>query len=81
MKELMLFILTFVFLLGSASIYAKTKTYGERLCNGAKFRCVTVDRRDTWHSLFPNERERWMVMRLNRMNTPLRRGHGFSRST
>lgn len=45
--------------------------YGQQLCAYPEFKCIRVNRGDTWAKLFPNEREREMVKRLNRTNLPL----------
>lgn len=63
--------LFFVFLLFFNSVvYART-TYGTYLCQSAGFSCYKTKRGDTWWRLFPNSKERDVVMRINRMNTEL----------
>ena len=48
---------------------------GYRYCeDDDHFTCYVVKRHDTWESLFPSEHERDLVMRINRMNTPLYSG-------
>ncbi len=47
------------------------KYYGAQLCAYSEFKCVAVHHGDTWEKLFPNEKQREMVMRLNRTNTSL----------
>src|SRR5437016_3268154 len=42
--------------------------YGSHLCGYPDFTCVKVKRGDTWERLFPNERDREIVRRLNRTN-------------
>ena len=62
-------------LIGSLSVQsaaASQRYYGKFLCSYPDFTCVKVKRGDTWESLFPNSREREMVMRLNRTNMPLK---------
>lgn len=51
---------------------AKYKYYGGHLCAYSEFRCIKVNRGDTWAKLFPNKRNREIVKRLNRMNVSLR---------
>lgn len=46
--------------------------YGQNLCGYPGFKCVKVKRGDTWERLFPDSRERAMVMRLNRTNMPVK---------
>jgi len=45
--------------------------YGHHLCAYPEFKCVRVNRGDTWSKLFPNQREREIIKRLNRTNLPL----------
>lgn len=47
------------------------RTYGQRLCKEPGFSCHRVRGRQSWESLFPNDHDRGIVMRLNRMNTSL----------
>ena len=78
-KMLSLFIIAVLFL-GSASVYASEegakkpefKYYGSHLCAYPEFKCIKVQRGDTWSKLFPKEQEREIVKRLNRTNVPLR---------
>ena len=49
----------------------KAKYYGAHLCGYDEFRCVPVKRGDSWKKLFPNQRQREIVKRLNRTNTSL----------
>ncbi len=46
--------------------------YGAHLCGYAGFKCIKVRRGDTWEGLFHNPRDRQIVMRLNRMNMPVK---------
>jgi hypothetical protein len=48
--------------------------YGERYCNEPGFYCLTVRNGDSWDALFPFEKHKDLVMRLNRMNIRLRPG-------
>jgi len=54
------------------SVYARH--YGKRLCKKPGYHCLRVKRGQSWRSLFLGERERAIVMRLNRMNTALYAG-------
>lgn len=77
MKRFFISILATLFLVGLISQgYAsepepQTKYYGGHLCAYEGFKCIKVKSGDTWEKLFPNEKQREMVMRLNRINMPL----------
>lgn len=59
--------------LGTSTITsANPRYYGQFLCGYTGFKCVKVRRGDTWERLFSNARERAIVMRLNRMNMPVK---------
>jgi hypothetical protein len=45
--------------------------YGKNLCVNPAYHCVIVQNGDTWRDLFPNKRQRDLVMRLNRTNSAL----------
>lgn len=47
------------------------RTYGQRICKAQGFECHRVKRGQSWESLFPEDHDRGIVMRLNRMNTGL----------
>lgn len=48
--------------------------YRHTLCNEEGINCMQVQYGETWDSLFPDDHERDIVMRLNRMNVRLRPG-------
>ncbi len=48
--------------------------FSESLCNTPDYHCLKSKPGETWESLFPNEQERDMVRRINRMNISLRAG-------
>jgi len=48
--------------------------FGESLCHTDDYQCVTIQRGDTWDNLFPNEEQRDIVRRINRMNIALKPG-------
>lgn len=48
--------------------------FGASLCKQAGYYCMRVKRGDSWHRLFPNESEREIVRKVNRMNIGLRSG-------
>ncbi|ACJ18266.1 L,D-transpeptidase [Coxiella burnetii] len=45
--------------------------YGRELCHAKGYHCIKIKMGDTWQKLFPDEKERQLVMRLNRMNMPV----------
>ncbi len=45
--------------------------YGKELCHYPQFKCIKVKRTDTWEKLWPDPRQRDLVMRLNRTNLAL----------
>jgi L,D-transpeptidase ErfK/SrfK len=59
----------------SLSGFAESVWYGARLCRmDAEFTCLRVHSGDTWQELFPNDRERDIVMRVNRIGIRLEPG-------
>lgn len=46
--------------------------YGKHLCNQDGYHCKKVRYSHSWQKLFPDQRERAMVMALNRTNMPMR---------
>ena len=56
----------------SSNLWATNKYYGANLCGYPGFECIEVKKGDTWESLFPNEKDREIVKRLNRTNIGLR---------
>lgn len=49
-------------------------TYSSRICKYDGFNCVRVKRGTSWQAMFPDEHDRGIVMRLNRMNTQIWKG-------
>ena len=47
------------------------KYYGKKLCADPAYHCIIVHKGDTWKSLFPDNRFRDVVMRLNRTNSAI----------
>lgn len=62
------------FLLGVFSPITFSGPYSHTLCYQEGITCIQVQPGDSWYDLWPDERERDVVMRLNRMNTRLRPG-------
>lgn len=48
--------------------------FGERYCGQAGYFCIEIKRGDSWEKLFPDENQRNIVKKVNRMNTRLRTG-------
>lgn len=53
-------------------------SYGERYCGQAGYSCVEINKGDSWEKLFPDENQRNLVKKLNRMNTRLRAGKSIA---
>lgn len=56
---------------------AKTKPKQDKQlanCHSAEYECQRIKRRETWKTLFPDERERDIVMRINHTNHGLYQG-------
>lgn len=66
-------VMTFFFLAPPTPAWAQMR-FGESLCNSADYFCIKVKYGENWESLFPNEEERDIVRRVNRMNITLRAG-------
>lgn len=56
-----------------SSLLAATR-YGETLCQTPHYTCLTVQKEDSWETLFPNEEIRTLIQRINRMNVRLKSG-------
>lgn len=55
-----------------ASLPALAKgRYVERLCNEPHFHCIEAQKGQKWKELWPDDTQRHLIMRLNRMNTGL----------
>lgn len=67
-------VILITFFLMSTSIAWSQSRFGESLCNLADYFCIKVKYGDSWESLFPNEEERDIIRRVNRMNISLRTG-------
>ncbi len=48
--------------------------FGSAICNQPEYKCVQIKQGDHWKKLFPDNNQRDLVMRLNRLNTALRPG-------
>lgn len=71
-KGLSLFILIITLLVPQFGFAKHRGFYAD--CDSEKYSCMRVKRGQSWESLFPDEREREIVMRVNHRNTQLWRG-------
>ncbi len=72
MNKIILFILFSLFV---TNVFAKSSSFGSTICdNSSIYDCYKVKKNDTWTTLFPDEDNRDLVKRINRMNTPLYTG-------
>lgn len=67
----LLFLTCFMFSIQLASAQVR---FGESLCASPDYFCIKVNPDETWESLFPNDDERDLIMRINRMNLNLKSG-------
>ncbi|WP_115708626.1 L,D-transpeptidase [Legionella sainthelensi] len=72
--KLIISIITFICFLVSSQLVLAHSRYGETLCNSPDYFCMKIKSGESWDKLFPNEEERDMVKRINRMNIALRPG-------
>lgn len=72
-KQLITVVISLFFMMSS---YGKSTSpyYGVGLCDQKGYKCVTVSKSQSWQQMFPDERERDLVQRLNRSDTYLYRG-------
>ncbi|MFN3234400.1 MAG: L,D-transpeptidase [Gammaproteobacteria bacterium] len=72
MRIFIIFIITVALMIPAQIVFASP--YGKNLCRSGQYKCVTIQRGQTWESLFPNTHQRDVVKRLNRTNQALRTG-------
>ncbi len=60
-----------IFLINQVFAAQEPQYYGSGLCQAPGFHCVKVSGGSTWTSLFPDERQRDLVQRINRTYNPL----------
>lgn len=73
MAAIWVVLLVVLFTLFNGTAYAKN--YGAKICKtDPQLICYTVKRHDSWGSLFDDPDEKDLVMKLNRMNTPIYKG-------
>lgn len=64
--------LSICLLLANQLVFAQPVRFGETLCHTPDYFCMKIKKGDTWEKLFPNEEERDIVRRINRLNISLR---------
>lgn len=67
-------LLLFYLFLTLPALNAASTRFGETLCHEADYFCIKLRAGERWINLFPNDEERDIVKRVNRMNTALKRG-------
>lgn len=65
--------IAFLWMMPSLSLGA-VKNFGELLCHSKGYHCHKVTRQESWSSLFPSDKTRDLVKRLNRQNVFLTEG-------
>lgn len=73
MKRIGAAVMAMLVILFWSSAYG-ARGYGSKLCQANGFECYKVKRGDSWQKLFPNDYERDIVKRVNRINIRLRSG-------
>jgi len=75
-KSILLLLSLLIFVTNPATAKNKNvnKSAASHYCNNGQFTCYTVKKGDNWEKLFPNEEQRDLVMRINRINTRLYAG-------
>lgn len=62
------YILLFSFIITPFPTFAKGRV-AEQLCSQPHFHCIDVPKGQKWKDIWPDETQRHLIMRLNRMNT------------
>ena len=73
MRSLITLFSTLCLIVSSAGALAVTR-YGEKFCQSPDYFCLKTRAGDSWEKLFPNDKSRDIVMRVNRMNIRLQPG-------
>lgn len=73
MKELAITIILGLLLWTQKDAFAM-QHFSQSLCNLEEYYCISTKPGDTWSDLFPNEEEKDIVKRVNRMNIELKSG-------
>jgi lipoprotein-anchoring transpeptidase ErfK/SrfK len=67
----LLLLTALVILSQTAGAKSKSNSFTSQLCQQSGYECYKVKKGETWAKLFPNEEDRLVVKKINRMNTPL----------
>jgi hypothetical protein len=73
MKQLIAIFMSFSLMTVVQSGWARDR-FGEKLCHRYDYLCLKIKQGDTWDNLFPDDQERDIIKRVNRMNVNLRVG-------
>lgn len=65
------FMMVIIFLAIYGDSFAARGWLLQSLCKDPRLYCIVIRRGESWENLFPNSARRDLVMRINRMNTPL----------
>ncbi len=67
------FLVFISFILLTTPAYAN-QDYSSRLCDSGNYKCIRIEKGETWTNLWPQPRERKLIMHFNRTNKKLRPG-------
>ena len=71
LKGMITILMLMSLLLPSEAVFARKKSSSASDCDSEMYTCMRVKRNQSWESLFPDEREREIVMRVNHRNSQL----------
>ncbi|MFA5175481.1 MAG: L,D-transpeptidase [Patescibacteria group bacterium] len=72
-RESVIVLLFFIITFGTAAEAHKLpRMYVVRICKNTGFHCLKIQKNDSWETVFPNEIERDLIKRINRMNIKLK---------
>jgi hypothetical protein len=70
MINALLVLMLLLFIMPHPIVFAASRL-SSQICKMEGFDCLRVKRHQSWNSLFPDDHDRGIVMRLNRMNTQI----------
>lgn len=73
MKKSIITVATISLAVFTGPIFAKS-SFGQTICKAPEYDCYQVKKGESWQSLFPEEDERLIVKKVNRMNTKVHAG-------
>lgn len=73
MNPLRIILMSTLLIFMNTIAFSQTR-FGESLCKQSDYLCITIKSGDNWENLFPDDQERDIVRRINRMNVSLRAG-------